>query len=290
MRSWLTVPAVDEATLRHGFFSGADALVIDLASVLPPMKKTARRVAAEFLAKYVSTDSNHTARYVLIHPLSSDESHRDLEALMPAVPDGILLPRATGSADVQKLDVMISAQEALCGLPLGRTDVVAIAGDTAAGALSAASFAGKSSRLSGLAWQMTHLAQDLGASRFHDRQGSLADTLRLGRSLTLMGAAAAGVDVIDAPSGLFYTDRLARDCREARADGFTGKFALHASQVPVINVLFSPTRAEIDIAQAIVAAFDGGTGAGSFAPDGSLLTAHDHLRAIRTLARARLSD
>ena len=47
-----------------------------------------------------------------------------------------------------------------------------------------------------------------------------------------------------------------RDAIASRSLGFSGKCAIHPSQVAVINDVFSPTREEVDHAQAVVRAFE----------------------------------
>ncbi len=47
--------------------------------------------------------------------------------------------------------------------------------------------------------------------------------------------------------------------------GFVGRFAIHPSQVPVINEVFTPSADEIEAAERILAARDAAPGAGGAA-------------------------
>ncbi len=49
-RSWLLVPGLDKTLLGDSRQSGADVLVADLASVVPPLKAQAREATQKFLS------------------------------------------------------------------------------------------------------------------------------------------------------------------------------------------------------------------------------------------------
>ena len=81
---------------------------------------------------------------------------------------------------------------------------------------------------------------------------------------------------------------LEAEALAARRDGFSGKLAIHPDQVPIINEVFTPSRAAIEHAGKVVAAF-AATGAGVVSLDGTMLDRPHLIRAERTLARARAS-
>jgi citrate lyase subunit beta/citryl-CoA lyase len=73
---------------------------------------------------------------------------------------------------------------------------------------------------------------------------------------------------------------------EAMFDGFTGKMAIHPSQVPIINEVFTPSDEDIQHAQAIVDAFASAGNPGVLAVNGEMLD-RPHLRkAEKLLLRA----
>src|SRR3546814_13609737 len=66
------------------------------------------------------------------------------------------------------------------------------------------------------------------------------------RSLTLLGARAAGVEPIETLFVDFRdSDGLLASCRAARAEGFTGRIAIHPAQVDIINAAFMPSPEEL---------------------------------------------
>jgi citrate lyase subunit beta/citryl-CoA lyase len=109
----------------------------------------------------------------------------------------------------------------------------------------------------------------------------------MARSLTLFGAAAAGVDAIDAVYVNFRNEAgLAAECAAARRDGFVAKMAIHPAQVPVINEAFTPSPDMIAHARAVVAAFAASPGAGVVGLGGEMLDRPHLVRAERILARS----
>ena len=76
-------------------------------------------------------------------------------------PAGILLPKADGPADVQKVSHFLDALEVREGLPIGSITVLPVATETARAALSLSSYPDAGlTRLFGLTWG----AEDLSAA------------------------------------------------------------------------------------------------------------------------------
>src|SRR4030095_5511073 len=87
--------------------SGADLLLIDLEdSVAPEAKQRARSIAAAFIAS-LAGQADPPRLYVRVNDLQSGLIVADLASLMPAGPDGIMLPKANSGDDVRTLARMI---------------------------------------------------------------------------------------------------------------------------------------------------------------------------------------
>ena len=80
-------------------------------------------------------------------------------------------------------------------------------------------------------------------------------------------------------------ETLGDECRRTRRMGFTGKAAIHPTQVPVIQEAFSPSADEIAWARKIVAAYEANEG-GVLLVDGQLIERPVIAAAERTLAAA----
>jgi len=285
MRSLLFVPADSAKKLAKAADSGADALILDLEdSVAPDRKVEARRIAADFIAR---RREGGPKLFVRINGLRSGVAEGDLLAIMPARPDAIMLPKAVGGRDVMRLSAKLNLHEARLERPEGSTRVVAIVTESAAGVLEAGTFAHAGPRLLGMAWGAEDLSADLGARDTRDASGSYSDPFRLARSMTLLGAAAAGVAAIDTVYIDFHDEPgLKAESLAAERDGFSAKMAIHPQQIPVINAAFTPSAEAIEEARRIVAAFAQSPGAGVLSIGGRMVDRPHLLRAERTLSRA----
>jgi citrate lyase subunit beta/citryl-CoA lyase len=291
MRSLLFVPGDSQRKLEKALTSGADALLIDLEdSVALDAKANARRVTAAFLA-HAQNQSDRPRLYVRVNGLTSGLIEDDLDGVMPAGPEGVVLPKTVGGMDVSHLGAKLAVREAEFGLPDGGTRILAIATENAAGVFALGTFAGASHRLMGMAWGGEDLSADLGAETNRREDGAYAEPYRLARALTLMGAAAASVDAIDSVYTNFRDHAgLRTECQEARRDGFVAKMAIHPAQVPIINEAFTPSPEALARAQAVVDAFNANPGAGVVGVEGEMLDRPHLLRAQRLLGRVRSRD
>jgi len=287
MRSLLFVPADGGRKLDKAMASGADAVIVDLEDSIPAEGKSAARKSAADFVRGVVAASARPRLLVRINGLATGLADADLDAVVPAAPDAIMLPKAEGGADVMHADGKLAAREAIAGLPDGHVKIVAIATETAAALFHAGTYGGASARLEGLTWGAEDLSAELGAEANRGADGRFLDPYRLARALCLAGAAAAGVQALDTIAADFRNlDLLRREAEEARRDGFTGKLAIHPAQVPVINEVFTPAPHAVAQARAIVAAFAANPGKGTVGIGGVMYDRPHLARARRLLARA----
>ena len=287
MRSYLFVPADGGSKLDKAMASGADAVIVDLEdSIAPERKAAARPLAAAFIADAIKRPQRPRL-LVRINGLQTGLADADLDAVVPARPDAIMLPKAEGGGAVVHADAKLATREAIAGLPDGHIKIVAIATETAQALFLAGTYRGASTRLTGLTWGAEDLSAELGAEANRDADGRFLDPYRLARTLCLAGAANAEVAPIDTVYVDFRNDAgLRRECEEARRDGFTAKMAIHPAQVAIINDVFTPKPEAIARAQAIVDAFAAAPGAGTVGIGGVMYDRPHLARARQVLARA----
>src|SRR5438105_9168584 len=104
MRSLLFVPADSRRKLDKAFASGADAMIVDLEdSIAPDSKPQARANAAAFL-KEACDRAGRPRLFVRVNGLETGLTDADLDAVVPAHPDAIVLPKAEGGAAVIHAD------------------------------------------------------------------------------------------------------------------------------------------------------------------------------------------
>lgn len=287
MRSLLFVPGDQPRKIEKGLTSGADVLLVDLEDSVAPANKVAARAVARDAIAAAKQAGAAPRLFVRVNALDTGLTDDDLDLVMQAGPDGILLPKALSGMDVQHLAAKLAVREAENGLPDGGTVIIAIATETAASLFTMGSYRGATHRLAGLTWGAEDLSADLGAETNRTPDGLLTDPYRMARVLTLFAANAAGVAAIDSVFTAFRDDAgLAAECTAARRDGFTAKMAIHPAQVPVINAAFTPSAEAVERARRIVALFEASPDAGVIGLDGEMLDRPHLLRAQRLLARA----
>ncbi len=284
MRSLLFVPADGGPKLDKALVAGADAVIVDLEdSIAPERKVQARAAVLEFL-KTAHAKKERPRLLVRINGLDTGMTDADLDAVVPGKPDAIVFPKAEGGSSVVHLDAKLTAREAITGLPEGQIKILAQAVESAAGLFQAGSFRDASARLIGLTWGPEDLSAELGAQANRDAAGELTEPYRLARSMCLYAAAAAKLPAIETVYVDFRnSEGLRRDTQDARRDGFAGRLAIHPSQVPVINEVFTPSPEQIEKAKAVVAAFAAQPGAGTIGIDGKMYDRPHLLRAQRLL-------
>ena len=288
LRSMLFIPGDSEKKLGKVDACGADAVILDLEdSVSSPNKPRARELVAAFIAARPKA-SRKVQLWVRINPLDTDLALGDLAAVMAAAPDGIMQPKANGAADVVQLSHYLDAFEAQAGLVPGSTAIVPLVTETARAPFALGEYATTPlPRLAGLSWGAEDLSAALGASTNQAPGGGFAFTYQMVRAQTLLAAHAAGVPAIDTLHADFRDDAgLISSSREARAEGWSGRLAIHPAQVGPINTGFLPSADDVALAAQVVAAFEADPGLGTIGIDGRMFDI-PHLKAARrTLALA----
>jgi citrate lyase subunit beta/citryl-CoA lyase len=271
MRSFLFIPADSEKKLAKGDAIPADVLILDLEdSVAPENKLHARGLAREYLA--ARPEGRAQQLWVRINPVDHPEAGADLGAVMPARPDGIVLPKARSADDLVLLGNRIGTYEAEHEIPRNSTRILPVATETPESLFSLGDYRRVGPRLAGLTWGAEDLSAAIGATTNKDASGNWTEPFRLARSLCLFGAHAAGVQAIDTLHSDFRDpDGLRASCEAARRDGFSGKLAIHPAQVDIINQAFTPSEAEIARARRIVELFEANPGAGTLSLDGQMV-------------------
>jgi citrate lyase subunit beta/citryl-CoA lyase len=284
MRSMLFVPGDRPERFAKAAGSGADAVILDLEdAVTPATRPQARRHVADFLG----AGTRAVPAWVRINPVDSGDALTDLATVVPARPDGVVLPKARTVDDLWRLDHWLEALETTHGLAAGSIPLIALVTETAHTVLHAAGFASPPKRVTGYTWGAEDLAADVGATANRRPDGEYEDVYRLARSSCLLMAAAAGVQAIDT-TDVEFRDAAAveRRARASRRDGFTGKLAIHPAQVAPIHAAFTPTPDEIAWARRVVEALSGPSGAGAVAIDGRMIDRPHLKQAERILSTA----
>lgn len=277
-RSFLFVPADSERKMQKAFVSNADALILDLEdSVTAAARPDARVLTRESIEGRSDT-------WVRINPLDTEDADKDLEAIMPGAPTGIILPKPESAADAMDLACRLDELEKANKLDPGSTQILPLCTERPEALFSLGGYVGATDRLAGLSWGAEDLSTAVGAIANRDANGAWLPPYELARSLCLFAAAAAGVPAFDTVFTDFRDmDGLAVYASNARRDGFSGMFAIHPAQIDVINDAFRIPEKELDRAQRIIDLFDANPGAGTLGLDGEMIDRPHLIQAQRIL-------
>ena len=283
LRSLLFVPGDSERKFARAKDCGADALILDLEdSVAPSRKAAARAMVADLVGR---NDRREWSFFVRVNALDTGLTLDDMAAVVKPGLDALLIPKANGASDLERIGRDLDPLEASAGLPRGSVKFAVVATETPRAMFALGSYAPAHPRLIGLTWGAEDLSAALGATANREPDGAWTFPYQVARAQCLFAASAADVAPIDTVFVDFRDiDGLERDCRRSRRDGFRGRLAIHPDQVVAINRAYAPSEAEIERARKIVAAFEANPGAGTLGLDGSMVDI-PHLKAARkTLA------
>jgi len=274
IRSLLFVPGDRPERFPKAAASGADALILDLEDSVSPENKPAARAA---IAQWLGGE-RPVASFVRINPLDSEHIRADLDTILAARPDGLVLPKSVGAASIWQL-IEIAGRECPPILP--------IATETASAVFGLGSYGEVADHVAGLTWGAEDLPAAIGAATSRNPDGSYTQPYEMVRALTLFGAHAAGVAPIETVyPNIADVAGLEAYVARGRRDGFTGMMAIHPSQVAVINAGFTPSEAEIAHARTVIALFAANPGAGALKLDGKMVDRPHLKQAEMILARA----
>lgn len=258
-RSVLYMPGSRPRALEKARSLPADALILDLEDAVAPAEKENAR---ELVAKAVE-DGGYGSRKLIVRVNGFDTAwgEADLARAARAQPDAILLPKVESPADI--------ARAALLMADAGAEERVRIWAmmETPRGALNALAIADSHPRLEGFVLGTNDLVKDLGAAHTPDRLPLVASL-----GLCLLAARAAGLVCVDGVYNAFQdAEGLRAACLQGRDMGFDGKTLIHPGQVEPCNAAFSPSVAEVEEAEGIVAAWRDGQGSGVVTVNGKMI-------------------
>ena len=285
-RSLHFVPGANERMFNKAVGLPADALILDLEdAVTPENKSEARALVCDWLQ---SNTWQRQEKLVRINPLESPWGREDLESVMAAKPDGIVLPKIENAAGVKAVDVLLTALEKEHGLAPGATPLVLIGTESAAAVLHLGETL-QQARVTAIAWAAEDMANNLGARRKRDAVGNYLEVFRVARSLCLLSAVAAGKQPIDGPFvDLQDTAGLEQECQMTADMGYSGKLTIHPSQIDIVNRVYSPSGEEIALARELLDAFAENEKQGlmAFSFRGAMVDVPHRKRATALLERA----
>ena len=121
-RSFLFAPGNHARRVEKSLSLSTDAVILDLEDAVAQNEKEATRA----LVVQALSLPRRCQAYVRVNALSTTWSYGDIEAVVVAGLDGIVLPKAESAAELQTAEWMISALERARGLKPGAIDLMPI--------------------------------------------------------------------------------------------------------------------------------------------------------------------
>ena len=273
--------------------TGADLVFLDLEDACAPSAKESARAIA--VGALTGLDWGRTVRAVRINGIDTPWCHGDIIEIVTGARDCVdvlIVPKVRSARDVWWVDVLLGQLETKLGLSKRIGLEVLI--EDAEGLARALEIAQASDRLEALIFGAGDLSASLHArvdGNFDPVVDYPGDFWHYARAQVLTAARAGLVDAIDAPYPDYGDpDGYRRSATAASALGFDGKWAIHPSQVPIANEVFSPTPAEVAEATAAIAAYREAeaSGVGAIGRDGRLVDAAHMRLAANTLHKAEI--
>ncbi|HTW51882.1 MAG TPA: CoA ester lyase [Stellaceae bacterium] len=277
LRSFLFAPGNHPRRVEKALTLDADAVILDLEDAVAIAEKPATRDA--IVAAYAQPRTG--LLYVRVNAADTEFCHGDFTAIVQAGFDGIILPKVESAATIQTIDWLLGNLERERALPVGGIDLIPII-ETAKGLRDIDAILGAGTRVKHCAFGAGDFTLDVNMRWTRD-EGELA----YARARVVTASRAAG---IEAPLDTVWVDLqdekgLEASTRQVLTLGFQGKMCIHPNQIGVVNRVFTPTNAEIDFAERVVAAFAQAENEGSAAIqlDGKFIDYPIVYRAQRTL-------
>jgi len=239
-RACLTVPASSERLLAKARTLPADEVIVDLEdAVAPAAKDTARDLAAAALC----AGSIGRTSALRVNARATPWWEDDLRAAAAARPDVVVLPKVESPDDV-------SAAAELLPAGIGLEAQI----ETARGLAAVDEIAACGHGLEALVLGPADLAASLGLPVLTIGAGVSDHVL----ARVVSAARAFGLQAIDGPYGRLGDDLgLVLSARRALAHGCDGKWVIHPRQIEAVNLLFTPSPAEVARARRILEATGG---------------------------------
>jgi citrate lyase beta subunit len=276
-RALLYVPGNDRHKIEKALTLGVDCICLDLEDGVAATRKLEAR--STIVTALQELDFGSAEKLVRINPVGSGHEADELSAVLPAHPDGIVIPKVEHARQVAWISGQIESAELSHGWPLNSIRLV-VDVETARGILNLDEIAAQP-RLDAIIFGAEDFAASIGATRtpgawevFH------------ARSAVVLAAAAYGLQAIDMVTIDFKDiDKLRHEAEFGAQLGYNGKQVIHPNQVAPVQQAFTPGPEAVAHAQRIIDSFEASLkeGKGAYALDGDKMIDMPLVKAARAV-------
>ena len=247
LRSFLFAPGNHARRVEKALSLQADAVILDLEdAVATAEKRTTRDAVIAAL-----TRPRRPLLYVRVNAVDTEFCYGDLAAIVRPGLDGIILPKVESAGGLATVDWLLAQIEREHGLVSRAIELIPII-ETARGLNQIDAILASGTRVKRVAFGAGDFTLDVNMAWSRNEA-----ELTYARAKIATASRAAG---IEAPLDTVWIDLadeegLEASARTALGFGFQGKMCIHPNQIAVVNRVFTPSEAEIALAERVVAAF-----------------------------------
>jgi malyl-CoA/(S)-citramalyl-CoA lyase len=259
-RSELAVPASSARFIEKATQCEADAVFLDLEDAVAPGQKLQARANA--IAALNDLEWGTRMVSVRVNGLDTPWGSRDILEIAEACPrlDRIVLPKCDGPGHVRAVELMLGGVEQELvrqGVKRTRIGLEALI-ESARGLATVEAIAASGGRLEALVFGAVDFQLDMHMLRMS------GDALGFALARIATACRAYGLLPIDGPyTNIKDLDGARAAAERAAALGFEGKWAIHPSQIALLNEVFSPSAEQIAWAHEVLAALGADEGRGA---------------------------
>ena len=271
-RSLLFLPGDDRRKIEKAITTAPDSIILDLEDGVAVNKKAEAR--AVVLRAISELNFGKSERIIRLNALDTDFAEDDIETIIKAKPDAVIIPKVEAPDHVTYVVDRIPFAIPVIAMIETSKAVMNIKEIAAAPSLAALCFGAEDyiANVGGVRTQSNH-------------------EVAYARSVVPMYAAVFNLQALDMVYVNFKNEAgLRAETRAALELGYSGKTAIHPNQIVPINETFTPSKEEIDRAQKLVSAFNENQakGTGAFAYEGKMVDMPVIRAARNVLVRANL--
>jgi citrate lyase subunit beta/citryl-CoA lyase len=244
-KSFLFVPGNQRNKIEKALSMNCDVVILDLEDAVPiNEKQKAREIVNDALK---NMEWKNIKKCVRINDLNSKFWLQDVIEISKNEPDIIMIPKVKSSTDILILDRILSNIEN--NFNLKKIQLIPII-ETIEGLKNIYEISRSSERILGITMGIADFCAEIGC----EEDERIVEYLRF---QVILAASYSNIQAIDkAYLNIRDIEGLEKEAKMAKKLGFTGKLAIHPSQIEIINKVFTPSVQEIERARKILEAYE----------------------------------
>jgi len=244
-KSFLFVPGNQRNKIEKALSMNCDVVILDLEDAVPiDEKQKAREIVNDALK---NMEWKNIKKCVRINDLNSKFWLQDVIEISKNEPDIIMIPKVKSSTDILILDRILSNIEN--NFNLKKIQLIPII-ETIEGLKNIYEISRSSERILGITMGIADFCAEIGC----EEDERIVEYLRF---QVILAASYSNIQAIDkAYLNIRDIEGLEKEAKMAKKLGFTGKLAIHPSQIEIINKVFTPSVQEIERARKMLEAYE----------------------------------